>query len=96
MFRKQEAVCYLQEFVVWSIKQSGSSAKANVNIRSLLSRLSNYICLHLILDGFDMRLLNIKLFKIPTYLYKNIEYVTNFFSILDQIIVCKENLTTKI
>ena len=43
-----------------------------------------------------MRLLNIKLFKIPTYLYKNIEYVTNFFSILDQIIVCKENLTTKI
>ena len=37
MFRKQEAAEYLQEFMVWSIKQSGSGHR-NINIKSVLNR----------------------------------------------------------
>lgn len=35
--RKQDAAGYIQEFMVWSIKQSGSSSK-NINIKTVLSR----------------------------------------------------------
>ena len=36
---KQEAGSYLQEFVVWSIKQSKANSTVNANIKSLLNRL---------------------------------------------------------